>query len=168
MNTKKLTFSALLAAISVILLMISGIAPSGKLAVAAVAALLPAAAVISCGSGWGLGCYAVAAILSLILVPGKGTAVIFTVLFGPYSILKCLVERTDKLILKWIIKLIVCNGLLAILYFGFSSVFIDVIQVVSIPLPLIIICVNVVFIVYDLGFTKLISFYCARLGKNFK
>ena len=56
-RTKKLTLTALLIALSVLILLLASYLPSGRMGIVAVAGLLPAAAVISAGLRAGIFCY---------------------------------------------------------------------------------------------------------------
>ena len=83
-KTKKLALCAMLTAISVVLLYGASLAPTLKRAITAMAGLLPAAAVITCGLGWSAGLWIAVSVLSLIVFPQKDTAVAYLLVFGHY------------------------------------------------------------------------------------
>ncbi|SMC40207.1 hypothetical protein [Papillibacter cinnamivorans] len=163
-RTKTLSFAAVLAALSLVVLFLSAVAPTGRLALVAVAGLLPAAAVIRFGIPGGLFCYAVTGILSLLLLPDKGTAVLYLLFFGHYPVVKSLIERLGKLPLEWFLKLCVFNALLFVLYFGFFTLFAETVPAVADFALFAFLLGNAAFIVYDLGFSRLIFSFRGRLA----
>ena len=68
----RVALTAVLAAVSLILLYLSTLLPTGRMGIVALAGLTPAAAVVSSGVGAGVLCYAGTGILALILLPDKG------------------------------------------------------------------------------------------------
>jgi hypothetical protein len=157
--------SALLAALSVVFLYLSNILPMGWIGFIAIAGLMPAAAIISGGMSAGLFCYAGTAILSMLLLPGKESAILYVLLFGHYPILKYYIERMRKLPLEWVLKLLLFNALFTILWLGFQAAFLPLLpDYLQLPLPLYL-AGNAAFVVYDIGFTKLIAFYMSRIER---
>lgn len=106
-KTKILAAGAMLCALSVTLLLISGVLPSGRIALSAVAGVLLCAAVIHLGRRQALWCYLAVSILSFLLAPDKGNVLLYTAFFGLYSMLKSLIEgcRLGRGI-KWGLKLL--------------------------------------------------------------
>lgn len=163
-RTKMLSFSAVLAALSLVVLFLSAVAPTGRLALVAVAGLLPAAAVIRFGVPAGLFCYVVTGILALLLLPDKGGAVLYLLFFGHYPVVKSLIERLGKLPLEWILKLCVFNALLCVLYFGFFALFAETAPAAVSFAPFAFLSGNAAFVAYDVGFSRLIYSFRGRLA----
>lgn len=157
--------TAVLAAFSLILLYVSCLAPTGRMGVVALAGLLPAAAVVSFGPGAGMLCYAGTGILAFFLIPDKGNALLYLLFFGVYPIVKYAVERLKKLPLELLLKLAFFNIVLSIFWFGFKHVFLAAMPVGELATWLVYLAGNLVFLVYDFGFSKLIAFYIARIDK---
>ncbi len=150
-------------AVSVVLLYAASVLPTGRLALVAIASILPAAAVLSGGIKWGLLVYAATAALSLILLPNKTAALLYAVLLGHYSLLKSLIERLNhRLVLEWILKLVVFNVLLAAVY-GLCRM---MGLLVELPWAIAALALagNVGFVLYDLAFSQLIM----RFGRYFR
>ncbi|MBR6376158.1 MAG: hypothetical protein IKS05_00160 [Oscillospiraceae bacterium] len=164
-RTKKLSVSALVAALCVGCLALGSLLSNVSLSIAALAGLFPAAVVILCGSGWALGTYVVAAILGLLLLPVKTAAVWFACFFGHYPVWKALIEawqtRNKQTALGWIFKLLgfaLCVGLL---YLAFRSFF-----TLALPFDLgsagpILLALGLLaaFAVYDVAFSILIGWF---------
>ena len=102
----RVALTAVLAAVSLILLYLSTLLPTGRMGIVALAGLTPAAAVVSSGVGAGVLCYAGTGILALILLPDKGGALLYLLFFGLYPIVKYAVERLRRLPLELFLKLV--------------------------------------------------------------
>lgn len=162
-GVRKLTVSALLTALSVVILYLASLLPSGRASVVAVAGLLPAVAVIGAGLGAGFLCYAGTGLLALILLPTKECALLYLVLFGHYPMLKSLMERLSNRVLEWLCKLLLFNGLVSLLYFSFRALFLSTLSSNLISAALIYAVGNVFFILYDLAFSGLVARYQKRI-----
>ncbi len=161
----KVALPALLGAVSLLLVYIGSIAPSGSWGIIAVAGLLPAAAVISSGLQAGFLCWAGVSILSFLLVPDKFCVLMFGVLFGLYPMVKSLIERLRRRLPEYLLKLIFFNIAFTVLYLVMKAALLA-----SLPQALSVVWVlylvgNVVFLLYDYGFSKLIAFYVARIHR---
>lgn len=168
-NIRALTHSAILAALAVVLLFISAIVPSGRLALAAVAGLAALLALLAFGGKWALGVYVVSTALGLLLVPSKGSAILYAVFLGYYPALKCIIERIRSCAAQWTVKLASFNAILIAMFLLARAILTDALSALpqSVPLWLLWIGMNVVFVVYDLGLKGLIRIYVRRFtGKR--
>lgn len=165
-GARRVAFSALLAALSLVILYLSAVFPAGRLALVAVAGLLPAAAVIRFGIPSGAACFAASALLALLLLPDKGNALLYLLFFGYYPLVKSAAERMRRRVWEWAVKLLVFNGAFALLYFGFSALFVRTLPGGWVP-GLLWLAGNAVFVLYDIGFSGLIAQYQRRLGRFF-
>ena len=155
--TKKLTRAALMTAVAAAILILGGYIPRGGLALAALAALAGAAVLIECGLGWAVGHYIAAAILGLLLCPDKVPALWYVFVFGPWPVLKHLIERLQHPVLRWTVKLAVFAACAAGLYFAFSAAFTGALP--QIPWYLLLPALCAVFAAYDIAFSRLIGLY---------
>ena len=158
-KTRMVAYSAMLIALSVVILYISSLLPTMKFALVAVAGLLPSAAVILLNIKSGLFVYIATAVLSFLLVPDKGNAITYALIFGHYPMVKSLIERIGNLLGEWLLKIVFFNILIAVYYFLFSAIFTSLM-----PANLHVVWAafavgNAAFIVYDIGFTRLVSVY---------
>lgn len=157
-----------LTALSIIFLYLAALTPTGQLGVVAVAGLMPAAAVVSASLSAGAFCYVATGILGLLLSPDKGSAVLYLVFFGLYPLVKCLIERLRKLPLEWLCKLAFFNLTLTACWFFLRPVLLSGLPAVFEELWVLCIIGNVVFMVYDFGFSQLITLYATRIDKNLR
>lgn len=154
----------MLVALGEVVLYLSSIMPTMSLALAAIAGILPTAIVLMSGIPAGFTVYAATAALALLIVPDKGTAAAYALLFGHYPVVKSIAERMHSRIAEWAIKLGVCNTVLAVSIFAAAKL------VFAFPLEgwmkwLALLAGNVVFLIYDYGFSGLITFFLSKFGK---
>lgn len=167
-STKKLALCAMLTAVSVVFLYAASVLPTAKIAVTAMAGLLPAAAVITCGLGWGTGLWAATAVLALLLCPQKDAAMAYLLVLGHYPMLKSLIERLDKLWVEWVLKLGLFYALLLGFYFAFRALFLQLITPPAELLVVFFLGCGAAFVVYDIAFSRLIALFIRRVGKYIK
>ena len=122
-KTKKLTLSAVLAAMGVVLLMIGSFEVL-DLSMAALASFFCVFAVIEMGGGYPWMIYTITGILAVIPRPANLAAWFYILFFGYYPIVKEKLERLFKP-LAWVLKLVVFNSAVTfyalICYFLFFS-----------------------------------------------
>ena len=175
-RTKKLTLSALIAALSVLCLGLSALLPRVTLSLAALAGIFPAVTVIACGYGWAAGGSAVAAALALLLLPEKTAAVWFVCFFGHYPLWKALIERFQteqhKPLYGWILKVLGFALCMVVLYYVFRAFFASAIPydfTASAAGPILVAAVLLVaFVVYDIAFSILIGFFRIKILPKLK
>ena len=180
-QTKKLTLSATLAAMGVVLLMIGGLVEVLDLSMAAIASFFCIFAVIEMGKGYPWMIFAVTGILSVLLMPQGLGGWFYLVFFGYYPIIK---EKLEKLhrSLSWGVKIVVFNFAVTvygvICYFMFFGEIKQLFEEVSsllggmsgttVILAVIYLVLNIVFVIYDIALTRLITLYLVKLRKKFK
>lgn len=162
-SASRVALTAVLCALSVVVLYLSCIVPTARAGVVAVAGLMPAAAVVSAGPGAGALCYAGTGILGLLLAPDKGNALLYLLFFGSYPLVKYGIERLRKLPLELVLKLCFFNAVQTFFLFALKDLFLAAVPVGDTALWLMYLAGNAAFLLYDFGFTKLIAFYVARV-----
>lgn len=160
-----MAYPAVLGAVSLILVYIAAVAPSGNWGLVAVAGLLPAAAVISVGLGAGVLCWAGVSLLSFLLLPGKFCALLYTALFGLYPLVKSLIERLRRRGLEYLLKLAFFNAAFTLIFLVMRAAVLDSLPAALGTTWVLYLVANVVFLVYDFGFSRLIGFYVARISR---
>ncbi len=162
-SASRTALGGVLAALSLLLLYGAALLPSGRIGMVAVAGLVPAAGGGSGGLAAGFLCYGAAGLLGLLLLPDKGCALLYVIFFGLYPMVKSAVERLRRLPLELLLKLAFFNGALTVALFGFSTLLFPLLpEFLHSPLP-VFLAGNVGFLIYDYGFSKLITFYAARI-----
>lgn len=166
-KTLTLTRGALLTALSAAALWVSAAMPSGRWAMAAVAGLMPAAAVISGGLASGFAVYAATAALGLLVVPDKLNALLYLMFFGLYPMIKSLLERLRKQTMSWLLKFAFFDLILCLWCFTLGTLFMPTLPHMLLKHPWLAVAAgNVIFALYDLGLSQLIGRYLSRFGKT--
>lgn len=160
MKTKSIALGAASTALALVLLYMASVIPSGTLALLAVSALPTALLVVVCGKRTAACQYVAAALLALMLLPDKSSAIMYALFFGHYSIVKSLIEGLDRLWLEWLLKLLTfflsAAAIYAIWRFVLRAEF-------GLPLPLLFGGGAAAFVVYDIAYTGLIFYILKRL-----
>lgn len=166
-NTKKITLIAMLAALSVALLYVGSFIEVLDLSVAVLASLLCIVAVIEYGHGTAWALFALSAILSLLILPNKMPAIVYTAFFGYYPIIKEKLEKHLRKWLSWIVKIVIFNAaillmLMASKYLLTANAEAPVFDILFIALA------EVTLVIYDIALTRVITLYIFKIRKRFK
>jgi len=154
-------------ACSVVLLYLASLLPVQRLGIVAISSLFGIAAVIEAGLAADVFVFIGSSLVGWLVVPDKSVILIYTLFLGYYPIVKSLAEKLGKPAAQWCIKLAVFNAALSAAWFLFSSlVFAPGIH--KLGTAVVFIAGNAAFILYDIGLTKLISFYIVRISKNIR
>ena len=163
-KTRVVSLTALFSALTVICLYFTSIWPTGVFGFVAFASLLVAAAVCDAGVFSGVYVYIVSSALGLLLVPNKAAPILYIAFFGYYPVVKSLIERINGTFVQWVLKLLVLNAALTVIWFLLRALIFDLQGTVPGILP-VYAGSNAVFILFDVGFSKLIGFYISNISK---
>ena len=164
-NTKQLTVCAMLVALGEVLLGIGSIMEIADISMAVLASLLCVIAVIEYGGSAPWLVFAATATLAFLL-PNKGIALIYAAFFGYYPILKEKIERLSR-VKRWVLKELVFHVALVALIAAFllaKSLFFPLVgDLTPTFLLLLVLLAEIVFVLYDIALTRLISLYLFRI-----
>lgn len=169
-STKKITLCGLVAAVSVVV-MLTSYFPYLTYAIPALAGLFMMVPLIECGASWAFGTYVVSAMI--IFITGEMKAKILYVMFlGYYPILKSLIEKINKQAVEWALKL-VCFNIAAIAFYYVSTVvfgisYDDFGEWGKYGALLFLALCNIVFVLYDIGISRVASYYMFALHDKVK
>lgn len=164
-KANRVALVGMITALSLVFLYLATFSPTARLGITAIAGVFPAGAVISVGLRAGFFCYGATGILGLILLPSKGSAVLYLLFFGLWPMLKSLLEHLPNRILEWVCKLAAFNLILAVLFFGLREILLPFLPPFLSASWMIFVVGNVAFVIYDVGFSKLIGLYIARIDR---
>ena len=160
-RTKKLTFSAMMAALSAAFMLLSYF-PYLTYAIPAAASLFIMAVVIEIDKKWAILSFIASAVI-VFLTAEIESKLMFLGFLGYYPILKATVERIRKPVLEWIIKILAFNIAVVVIYFAFSGVLNvsarDFGVLGEYGIYIILILGNAVFAVYDIALSRLAMAY---------
>ncbi len=171
-KTRTLAFCAVISAVSLVLMLVTGLIPIGTYAFPCIAGALLSVVVIESGYVFAFTTYTVVAIMSALFVADKEAALYYIAFLGFYPILKGLFEKVKIKPLQYILKYALFN--LCIIGAFFVSI-----TLLSVPkesfvlfgvyIPWVFLALgNVVFAVYDFCLTRIISEYVYKWRKKLK
>ena len=111
-----MAYCGMAAALSVALMLLGAVVPVLMFIAPAAASLLIATVCMECGMKMALTAYGAVSLLSLLFVPDKEVALIFTVLLGYYPLVKPRFDRIRPRALQLVCKLLLCNGAVLAMY----------------------------------------------------
>ena len=169
-STNKITFSAIMSALAVVIMM-TAYFPYLTYAIPAIAGLCVMAVLLEFGPKWAVLSYAVSSVI-VFLIGEPESKFMYVFLFGYYPIVKSVIERIRKPIAEWICKFAVFNVAILIVYGLFSGLFAvsadDFPFLKQYGIPILIILANIVFAVYDIAVARMSVFYFNRVRPKFK
>jgi len=171
-KTRKMTLSALFAALCVISLFIASVWPTGRFGLVAFASLFVAAAVVEGKMSSGISVFVVSSITGMLILPNRAAPILFIAFFGYYPIAKSFIEHIKGTLLQWVIKLALFNIAALAIWLFMREVLFDTmrnsplfgVELSGFPVVLFL-GGSILFLIYDFGFTKLIWFYINRISK---
>lgn len=165
----KLTLTAILCAVSLSVLLLAPLLSSVTLSLAAVAGLFVAVIFMECGIKFAVLGYITVSILSALLVSDKTVACLYIFFFGHYPIFKGWCESMRRVWVEYILKLTCFNIALYLCYYV-ALVLGETLTLPDIPFayPLAVILANAVFLLYDFGFSRLISLYRRYFNRRYR
>jgi len=163
-KTKEITLTSLISALTIVILYVASVWPTGQIGLVAVAAVFTSAAVIEAGMRPGIFVYIVSSLLGLLLIPERSAVILYIIFFGYYPVAKSLIERIPQTIAQWILKLAVFNAAFTVVLFSLRALLLAGYSALP-GAPVLYLGGNVVFIAFDYGFSKLIWLYINRISK---
>ncbi len=165
-NSKKISYKVslggIVSALCLVMMFLTAVIPPLNITLPLFAGMLISVVAIEISHSWAFVTYVVVSVLSFFLTPDKEAAIFFAVLFGYYPILKDVTEKIKFKPFQWIIKIIIFNAAIVIIYqltvkllgtvdlieeFGFMKQYM---------LPALLLIFNFILILYDvtLGMVK--------------
>ena len=164
-DTKKITLCGMVAALSIVI-MLTSYFPYLTYAIPALAGLFMMVPLIECGAVWAVGTYIASS--AIIFITGETEAKILYVMFlGYYPILKSLIEKIKKQFIEWVLKLVCFNIAATAFYYASSALFAvsfdDLGEWGKYGALIFLALCNVVFVIYDIGISRIASRYMYSL-----
>lgn len=153
-----------MAAGSLTFLWCASLVPSGRLGLTAVAGLFPMLSVLAAGWGAGCLCWAASGLLGLILLPSKEIPILYLIFLGLYPVAKERIESLRRRGVEWCLKLGYFNLALTVVWTALRRMFLPGLPDWMEDSSLLLYGVgNLIFVIYDIGLSKLITLIRGRL-----
>ena len=163
----KVALGGIIAAFAILVMLIAYF-PSLTYAVPAIAGAILIIIVIEINAKWAFLVYLVIGFLAL-LICEKEASVLFVSFFGYYPIIKAKLEGLKNRVFEWVLKFIIFNIAVILAYFIIINLFLiplDVGFLKKYGVPVLLVLGNVVFLLYDIGLTRVITLYLATWHKR--
>ncbi len=168
-STKKLALTSVLCAVSLGVLLLAPYISTVTVSLVAVASLAVAVMFMECGIKYAVLGYFTVSLLSALLVSDKTVACMYVFFFGHYPIYKGWCESMRHIWAEFLLKLGCFNAALYLCWFIAGVLNVQP-SLPDIPFvyPLAIVLANAIFLLYDFGFSKLISLYRQFFDRRYK
>lgn len=163
MKAKELTVSATLTALTIVILYLNLLLPISTISILTLASALIPVALIRGSIKSSILVYISSSIIGFFILP-MNIILLYILFFGIYGIIKYFIEKINKLPIEIIFKIIFFNIILVLSIFVFNSFV--AIEVTKMPMLLLFIVAQPVFLIYDYALSLLISFYLDRIHKR--
>ncbi len=172
-NSAKTALGGIITALSLVIMLLTAVIPYLEYALPAIAGALLILMVIEINKKWAVCAYAAVSILSILILANKETAMMYIAYFGCYPILKPVLESKIKNNgVCLLVKLLVSNAAIVAAY-------IIIVKVFGIPieelenggkwiLPALLAAANIMFVLYDICLTRLVTVYLLKWQKKFR
>jgi hypothetical protein len=169
-QTSYLTLSAITASL-ITAVMLASYFPFLTYAVPAVAGALVIIPLVESGKGYAFATYIVSAVL-VILFAEPEAKLMYVCFFGFYPIIKAIFEKPKSRVFEYLLKLVVFNGAVTLVYAFFTELFMIEVEGLGdfgkYSTLILYVLGNFAFILYDICLSRLCTFYMLRLHEKVK
>ena len=168
----KVALGGVVAALSLLFMILAGVTSTLVYAIPMITGALLMMLVVEFGHGFATLIYVAVSVLSLLLLGNKEAAIMYVAFFGYYPIIKSILEKHIRSFVCWIVKYLIFNVAMVSSYFITTRIFMisfeDIESLGKFALPLLLLAGNVLFVIYDIMLTRLVSVYLYRWRKSIK
>ena len=152
-------------ALSIVFMFLTGVFPYATYALPALAGMTLIVLVVETNKKWALVAYVAISLISLLVAPDRTAVLLFIAFFGYYPIFKSVIETKCNRITDWVLKILLFNAAVGVSYLV-MQLFVKTDELWELfgeygVLGLIggILLLNVVFVIYDLAVSRIITAY---------
>ncbi len=172
-NSAKTALGGMIAALSLVTMLLTAVIPYLTYALPAFSGALLVLMVIEINKKWAVCTFAAVSVLSFLILPDKEAAMMYFAFFGCYPIIKPIIEeKFSSKIIRLSLKALFFNA-------AAVSAYLIIIYVFGIPIeeteefgkwaiPMLLVMGNVMFVLYDLCITRLVTLYLLKWQKKFR
>ncbi|MBQ8210346.1 MAG: hypothetical protein IJZ35_07185 [Clostridia bacterium] len=171
-NSAKTALGGMISALSLTIMLLTAVIPYLTYALPAIAGAMLVLMVIEINKKWAFCAYAAISILSFLILPDKEAAMMYVAFFGYYPVLKPFLESkifNNKLC--WFVKAVIFNIAVVIAYLVIVNVFgipIEEMEKGVFAVIGLLALGNVMFVLYDICITRLVTLYLNKWQKRFR
>lgn len=157
----------ILSALSILLIYLTTVIPVNKLFLLGLSSCIIPLCILLTDIKNTLIVYLSVSILCLFIVPSKGIAISYILLFGLYGFIKFYIEKLRKTPIEIILKLLFLNTVIFVIYTLYTTLFTNMISI-NLPVYAVIILLQIIFIIYDYSLTIFITYAHKNLINRLK
>lgn len=168
-----MAFCGVMSAVSVVILLLAGILPTLSYALTALAGISLTLLVMEFGEKYAVMSYIAIALISMLLLPDKEPALLFTLILGWYPIGKARFERIKPVWLEYLAKIAVFSILCVAFYYVTVWLFMPGAEFEGsfwekYGLPLTFAAALAAFVLYDIALSKMITLYVQKYQQKLR
>ncbi len=165
-DTYKIALGGICLALTVAFMFGGSIVPGVEMTLYAISSVFIAIMIIETGIKGGIGLYAAAVLLGLLIVPNKLGILPYACLFGLYGLVKYFIEKIRNPIGQVALKVIFFGAAVTAGLTAFQGMLLGNIELPDFPLAVLIIAGILFLLLYDLIYTLLIRIYRERFKRK--
>lgn len=162
----KVALGGVISSLCLLMMFLTAVFPLLSMALPIFSGMLITVVAIEISVPWGFVTYAAVAALSFFVTPDKEAAILFIMFFGYYPVLKAVIEKRNSKLIQWILKLVVFNISIICAYYiiiNFLGI-VDLFEEFSFFNREYLVAGmigfgNIVFILYDITLTLVVTMY---------
>ena len=159
---RKVALGGILAAINIIFLYLASYMPSMKLSMYFLAGLMPGLILVEMGARQAWLLYSAVSLMSLLILGNPINIVPYIFIFGLFPLVKYYIEKTRRIYIEIVLKLLFFDIAFLSIYYIWTRLFL-VGVILPIPIIWLILGLQIVSVLYDYIFTRMIFYYCDRI-----
>ena len=172
-RTSKVALGGVVSSLSLLFMFLTGVIPFATYALPAISGALLIIIVVEYNYKWAYLVYISVSILSVFISPEKDAAAFFIAFFGHYPITKCLLEKIKNRFVEYMLKFLTFNACvisaftIIVFIFRMNEILSDLGTIGIYGLIIALVLINIVFIIYDIALSRVISAYIHWFRPNF-
>lgn len=166
-RSKVISYGGISTALSLIILYLTNVIPVNKMFLLGLSSCLMVLTILLIDLKSTFIVYVATSLLTFILNPNKGVAILYIVLFGLYPFIKHFVERKRNIPIELLLKLLYFNVAMLLSYVVYSKLFVDIVAI-NLSMYLLLLVLQVLFIIYDFVLTSFVGYSHKSLLKKLK
>ncbi|WP_069650056.1 hypothetical protein [Caloranaerobacter ferrireducens] len=163
-KSKKVALGGIVVLLSVLCLYLASILPTNKIFFFCLSTVFIAVIIIEFKTYFSLITYGAVSILGFIVIPNKLIMIPYVIYFGYYGIIKYYIEKINNILVEWVIKIVLFNLFVYVTYIITVNLFVSNLYI-KLPIWLILLLLQVLFIIYDICYSLAINYYKYKLRK---
>lgn len=164
---KQVAFGGIGNLLTIVSLYLASVLPTNRIFFLGLSSVFLAIIVVEFGTKAAILNYVSVSILGFLILPNKITLLPYIFFLGYYGIIKLYIEKLNNFIVEWVLKLVAFNGGLYVIYTFAHSILLGDISI-ELPIWALIIIAQIIFIVYDYGYSVAIWYYKRKLRNIIK